>query len=207
MRNIKFDIIDTCSTINTDNEAITILLKDSQDSISISTIYIPPVSTTNTTPLNNITNSADNVIITGDLDTKHTNFNYTKTDKWELFIADRSKPTHRDSRTNISLIKYKSDHSAILFDFSTNINKSTPPPIKVKLYHKADWDSINSSLSKQLAILQDQINFISSDNPDPVNIINNATTILTDSIVNIHNNLPENLLKQIPVCLSLFKCL
>ena len=37
---IKFDIIDTCSAINTDNEAITILLKDSQNPINISTIYI-----------------------------------------------------------------------------------------------------------------------------------------------------------------------
>ena len=54
---IKFDIIDTCSTINTDNEAITILLKDSQDPISITTIYIPPGSNINTTLLNNIKNS------------------------------------------------------------------------------------------------------------------------------------------------------
>ena len=47
-------------------------------------------------------------------------------------------------------------------------------------------------LSKQLAILQNQIlNFISPDNPDPINIINNAATILTDSIMNIYNNLPE----------------
>ena len=57
---------------------------------------------------------------------------------------------------------------------------------------EADWDSINSSLAKQLTILQDQIlNLISSDNPDPINIINDADTILTDSIVNIHNNLSE----------------
>ena len=71
MRNdIKFDIIYTCSTLNTDNEAITILLKLSQDSISISTIYIPPASTVNTTLLNNIKNFADNIIITGDLNAK-----------------------------------------------------------------------------------------------------------------------------------------
>ena len=120
---------------------------------------------------------------------------------------------HRDSRTNTSdIIDYiisspaiynkiqnlilnndlSSDHSAILFDFSTNISKSIPLPIKVKLYHKADWESINSSLSKQLAILQDQIlNLISSGNSDPINLINNAATILTDSIMSIHNNVPE----------------
>ena len=67
---IKFDIIYTCSTLNTDNEAITILLKLSQDSISISTIYISPASTVNTTLLNNIKNFADNIIITGDLNAK-----------------------------------------------------------------------------------------------------------------------------------------
>ena len=58
MRNdIKFDIIDTCSTINTGKEAITILLKDAQDPISISTINIhllqistPHFSTTSKTP-------------------------------------------------------------------------------------------------------------------------------------------------------------
>ena len=43
------------------------------------------------------------------------------------------------------------------------------PPIKVKLYHKADWDSINSSLSKHLTNLEEQIlNLISSDNADPI---------------------------------------
>ena len=188
MRNdIKFDIIDTCSTINTDNEAITILLKDSQDPNSISTIYIPPGTNINTTLLNNIQNSADNIIITGDLNAKHTDFNCSKTDKWgmalkkalfnaDLFNAENSKPTHRDSRIDTNNIidyiisslaiynniknlalnnDFSSDHSAILFDFTTNFNKITSPPLKVKLYHKADWDSINSSLAKQLTILQD----------------------------------------------------
>ena len=53
---IRFDIIDPCSTLNTDSEAITILLKNSQDSINISTIYIPPSSTINTALLDNIKN-------------------------------------------------------------------------------------------------------------------------------------------------------
>ena len=68
--NIKFDIIDMCSTINTDNEAITILLKDTQHSTSAPTIYMPPAFTINTTLLSNIKNSADNIIITGDLNAK-----------------------------------------------------------------------------------------------------------------------------------------
>ena len=135
----------------------------------------------------------------------------------DLFIAGNSKPTHRDRRTNKSdIIDYtisspaifnkiqnltlnndlSSDHYAILFDFSTNLNKSMLPPIKVKLYHKADWDSINSSLSKQLTILQKQIlNLVSSDNADPINMTNNAATILTDAILNIYNNLPEKIIK------------
>ena len=130
----------------------------------------------------------------------------------DLFITDNSKPTNRDSRTNKSdIIDYvisslaifnkiqnltlnndlSSDHSAIFFDFSTNLNKSVLPPIKVRLYHKAEWDSINSSLSKHLTILQEQIlNLISSDNTDPTNINNNAATIPTDTILNIYSN-PE----------------
>ena len=178
--------------------------------------------TINSTLLNNIKNSADNIIITGDLNAKHTDFNCSKTDKWgialkkalynaDLFIAENSKPTHTDSRTNTSeIIDYiisspaiynniqnlslnndlSSDHSAILFDFSTNINKSIPLPIKVKLYHKADWHSINSSFSKQLAILQDQIlNLISTENPHPINIINNVA-------MSIHNQLLEKTIKS-----------
>ena len=78
----------------------------------------------------------------------------------------------------------------------TNLNKCIIPPIKVKLYHKADWDSINSSLSNQLSILQDQIlDILSSENADPINIINNAATILTDSIMNIYKTLPEKTIK------------
>ena len=97
--------------LNTDNEAITILLKNSQKSISISTIYIPPVSNINTALLDNIKKTVDNIIITGDLNAKHTDVNCTKTDKWglalkkllynvDLFIADNSNPTHRAGRTN-----------------------------------------------------------------------------------------------------------
>ena len=69
----------------------------------------------------------------------------------DLFFVDNSKPTHRDSRTNSSdIIDYiisspaifnkvqnltlnsdlSSDHSAILFYFSTNLNKSIVLPLK-----------------------------------------------------------------------------
>ena len=91
--------------------------------------------------------------------------------------------------------------------FLTNINKSIPLPIKVKLYHKADWDSINSTFSKQFAILQDQIlNLIFADNPDPIGIINNVAIIFTDSIMSIHNNFPEKTTKSntsVPVSVQL----
>ena len=75
---IKFDVIDMCFTANTEIEAITIFLKNTQDSINISTIYIPPASSINTTLINNIKKTADNIIITGDLSAKHTYFNCTK---------------------------------------------------------------------------------------------------------------------------------
>ena len=100
---IKFDIIDTCSNINTDNDAITIRLKNTEDQITITTTYILPASSINTSLLENIKNSADNIIITGDLNGKHNNFNCTITDRWgmalkkalykaDLFIADNSFP-------------------------------------------------------------------------------------------------------------------
>ena len=182
---------------------------------------------------------ADNIIITGDLSAKHTDFDCAKMGRWglalkkslynaDLFIADNSIPTYRDSRTNSSDIidsiisslsifnsiqnlilnnDLSSDHSAILFYFLTNFNKSILPSIKNKLYHKADWDSINSSHSNQLTILQDQIlDLTSSENADPINIINNAATILTDTILNIYNTLPEKTIKpntSIPFAIQL----
>ena len=74
----------------------------------------------------------------------------------------------------------------------------------IMIYIKiTDWDSINSFLSKQLTILQDQIlNLMSSDKADPINIINNAATIL-----NIYNNLPEKTIESntsIPFSIQLF---
>ena len=103
---IKFDIIDPCSTLNTDNEVITILLKNSQESIRISTIDIPPASNINTDLLEIIKKTADNIIIKEDLNAKLIDFNSTKTDKWGLelekalynadfFIADNSITTQR----------------------------------------------------------------------------------------------------------------
>ena len=79
--NINFGITDTCFSIDTNNEAITVILKDSYDPANISTSHIPPASTINTTLLNNIKNSAENIMITGDLNAKHTDFNSSKTDK------------------------------------------------------------------------------------------------------------------------------
>lgn len=126
----------------------------------------------------------------------------------DIFVAEKNISKQRDSRTNtrditncvisslfynniqIILIKNElsSGHSAILFNFGTKINKSISPPFKVKLYHKANWDHINSSFSNQLAALQDQIShLINSKNSDFINIINKAAKILTETIMNIHN--------------------
>ena len=99
----------------------------------------------------------------------------------DLFIVEDNIPAHQDSRTNTNnIIDYEifspaihnkiqnlsikndisSDHSAILFNFSTKFNKFISAPIKMKLYHKTKWDSINSSLSSELAILQNQISHL-----------------------------------------------
>ena len=79
--NINFGIADTCSSFDTDNDAITIILKDSQISTSISTIFILPASLINTTLLSNIKTSTDNVIINGHLNAKHTDLSFSKTDQ------------------------------------------------------------------------------------------------------------------------------
>ena len=103
--NINICISDTLSSIDTDNEAIIIILKDSQKSASISIIHISPTSIINTALLNNIKNSVDNVIVTGDLNVKHTDFNCTKTNHWgvtlktalyntDVFIAENNIPMH-----------------------------------------------------------------------------------------------------------------
>ena len=109
-----------------------------------------------------------------------------------------SSPAIYNNILNLSLNNDLSpDHSALLFDFLTEINKSIPFPIKVKLYRKTVWDSISSSLSKQLAILQDHIlNLISSENPEHINIINKTAIILVDTIMSIHNILREKTIKS-----------
>ena len=58
--NIIFGIVDTCSSIDTYNKVITVILKDSQYPTICwldTTTYIPPASNINTTLLNNTKNS------------------------------------------------------------------------------------------------------------------------------------------------------
>ena len=133
----------------------------------------------------------------------------TATNTSDIIDYAISLPAIFNKIQNLSLNSdLSSDHSAILFDFLINSNKCIIPSIKVKLYHKEDWDSINSSLSNQLTILQDQIlDLLSSENADPVNIINNAATILTESILNIYKTLPEKTIKlntSLPFDIQLF---
>ena len=58
-----------------------------------------------------------------------------------------------------------------------------------------------------MTILQEQIlNLITSENADPISIINNAASILSDTILDIHNNLPEKIIKpntSIPLSIQL----
>ena len=69
-------------------EKTQLLLRNSQDSINISTIYIPPASTISTALLDNIKKTVDNIIITGDPNAKHIDFNCTKSNKWGLKILN-----------------------------------------------------------------------------------------------------------------------
>ena len=61
--NINLGIAETFSSINTANEAFTVIPKESQILISISTVYIAPKSLINTFLLSNIKNFVGNVII------------------------------------------------------------------------------------------------------------------------------------------------
>ena len=132
----------------------------------------------------------------------------TATNTSDIIDYAISLPAIFNKIQNSDLSDLSSDHSAIVFDFLINSNKCIIPSIKVKLYHKGDWDSINSSLSNQLTILQDQIlDLLPSENADPVNIINNAATILTESILNIYKTLPEKTIKpniSLPFDIQLF---
>ena len=92
----------------------------------------------------------------------------------DILIVENSIPTHQDTWTNTSdIIDYvissravynntqnlslnndrSSDHLAILFNFSTKINRSIFLPNEVNLYHKVHWDPVNSSVSNQLATI------------------------------------------------------
>ena len=84
-------IIDTCSTTNTDIEGITIFLKNTQDSINISKIYIPPASSIITSLIDNIKKATDNIIITGDLSAKHTDSNCTKMGRWGIALKNEKQ--------------------------------------------------------------------------------------------------------------------
>ena len=84
-------ISDAYSTTNTDIEGITIFLKNTQDSINISTIYIPPASSIITSLIDNIKKTTDNIIITGDLSAKHTDSNCTKMGRWGIALKNEKQ--------------------------------------------------------------------------------------------------------------------
>ena len=220
-------------------EAITIFLNNTQDSINISTIYIPLASSINTTLIDNIKKTVDNIIITGDLSAKHTDFNCTKMGRWGialkkalynagLFIADSSISTYTDSRTNTrDIIDYiisspsifdniqnltlnndiSSDHSEILFYFLTNFNKSILLPLKLSYIIKLSGTQL--TLLFLINLLSYRIRFLILHflkTLIPINIINNAATILTYTILNIYNNLSEKTIKpntSIPFAIQL----
>ena len=81
--NIDFGIANTCSCIDTNNEVITVILKDSRISASIETTRIPIASLTNTTLLSNIKSFVHNIIITG---SEQNDFKSTKIDKWGIAL-------------------------------------------------------------------------------------------------------------------------
>ena len=142
--------------------------------------------------------------ITGILNARHIDFHCSKTDEWgialkkalcnaDFFTAENSILTHQDRRTNSSdIIDYIISSLAIynniqnlylnmiflqtIQPFFSTFQLTLTNLFRFQLlYHEANWDSINSSVSKQIAILQDRTShLISPENPDPINIIYSA---------------------------------
>ena len=121
----------------------------------------------------------------------------------DLFFADNSKPTHRDDRTNKRDIIDYIIFSPAIFNKIRNLTLNNDVSLITLLsFSTFKLTSTNlyflSSRSNYITklILQEQIlNLISSENADPINIINTAATILSDTILNIYNNLPEKIIK------------
>ena len=72
-----------------------------------------------------------------------------------------SSPTIYNNIKNLTLNNdLSSGRSAILFDFSTNINKSIPLPFQVKLYPKADRVLVRSYLMTLYVVFPIHANFL-----------------------------------------------
>ena len=105
--------------------------------------------------------------------------------------------------------RFNSSHKVNFIIFSPDVNKNIQD-LSINNYLSSDRSSIvfsyiffsscqiqtlfsiKSSLSNQLAFSQDPIsNLTDVNNPDPINDINNTSSILTDINVDIQNHLPE----------------
>lgn len=104
--NIKFCILETCFITDTDNEVITILLKDEQTQTSnLNASHI------STTLLQKINNPSEKRFIAKYLNAKPINFNCSKTHKWgnelkkdrhfeDFFIRENGFSADLDSNAN-----------------------------------------------------------------------------------------------------------
>ena len=135
----------------------------------------------------------------------------------DLHLVDNDQPTHFNEKQkkeylldliwstpgayfNINSLNINkdlsSDHYALLFNYNTTLSELLKDPIKVKLYHKANWKNINNSLTHKLNILKTQIDdLLSQNNSDPINILNNTANLLTDLITKTKDEIPEKTLK------------
>ena len=88
----------------------------------------------------------------------HTNSRTNTSDIIDYII---SSPTIYNNIKNLTLNNdLSSGRSAILFDFSTNINKSIPLPFQVKLYPKADRVLVRSYLMTLYVVFPIHANFL-----------------------------------------------
>lgn len=87
-------------------------------------------------------------------------------------------------------LSIKNDLSSNLCDTVCNYYTKLNKTIEIKVYHKANWESISTSFSNQLVAFPDYIvNLVNMDSTDPINVINNTVNITAGIPIDIQKHL------------------
>lgn len=166
-------IVHQSPNINTKLQSTSILIKINNKTTLISSVYKPPSSTLLTSDLNLLINDAENIIIAGDLNSKHPLWNSRRTNAAGLILYNHllqndytviapDTPTHFPSckkyrpdvldiaivRTHLlvhitNLNELSSDHNPILLEFTDSPITVSPPTPNTQI----NWDKFYHTLS------------------------------------------------------------